>query len=134
MNTQKTASLLSVFGALLILCAGLYFWNDIAPSLVLFFALGAALACFGLAYFMLRRAGWAFMAGLIAVGLLIIFFGWQSVESFYELLDKLQNDALGSPYPKANAFLLTFTMFISALITEIIQIMLARSNSRELTS
>lgn len=133
MNTQKSAALVATYGALLFLLAIVHFINEgfaFHYAAIVTAIIGMAMAA--VSYFMLRRYGWAFWVGLVATFAMAIFMAWCAQLAMMELLDMVQNDKLGSPYDEGGSLLIFFTVFILSLFSGVIQVMLARSNEREL--
>lgn len=135
MNTQKTAALMSAYGAILFLSGVLHI------ILVKAFVPLEALPCIvvglgaqGISYFMLQRTGWAFWAGLGISLVMILFMGWLSIEALFQFIDGLQNDRIGNLYDEGGAFFVLFTVFMVSVLSGLIQVMLARSNARELNN
>ncbi len=140
MNTQKTAALMSAYGAILILFSILHIILvkafvplEALPCLVI------GIASQGISYYMVQRIGWSFWAGLAMSLTMILFVGWLSIEALFRFIDVLQNDLIGSSisgavYKEGGAFFILFTVFMVSILSGLIQVMLARSNSRELNN
>lgn len=135
MNTQKTAALMSAYGAILLLSGVLhvilvktFIPLEVLPCLII--GLGAQ----GISYYMLQRVGWSFWAGLAMSLVMVLFMGWLSIEALFQFIDGLQNDRIGNLYDEGGAFFILFTVFIVSILSGLIQVMLARSNARELNN
>ncbi len=133
MNTQKTAALLAVYGSILFVLGILYLVAD-GFNFKIEFLLSVLIGVIssGVSYFVLHRHGWAFWAGMIIPGAMIPVMGWLSLEAFYKLIDMIQNDPVGSPYNYAVFFFILLTAYLLSIMVFAIQVMLARSNAREL--
>lgn len=135
MNTQKTAALMSAYGVILLLSGGLHIILvkafvplEVLPCLVI------GLASQGISYYMVQRTGWSFWAGLGMSLAMVLFMGWLSIDALFQFIDVLQNDPIGSLYDEGGAFFILFTVFIVSILSGLIQVMLARSNARELNN
>jgi hypothetical protein len=135
MNTQKTAALMSAYGATLLLLGVLHIVLvkafiplEVLPCLVI------GLASQGISYYMVQRTGWSFWAGLGMSLVMVIFMGWLSIDALFSFIDGLQNDRIGNLYDEGGAFFVLFTVFIVSILSGLIQVMLARSNARELSN
>lgn len=134
MNTQKTAAVVAAYGVILALLG-------VAYALLVELALIEVLICLIsgigigiISHFMLKRQGWAFWAGLGLSFATMLIAGWRSILSLYLLVDALQNDPIGRLYDEAAAVFILFTVFLISMIAGVFQVMLARSNAKELTS
>lgn len=88
------------------------------------------LAAFGIAFGLTRQKAWAIALGLVhSLGLTIVF-AWQGALHFNALLAQLQDGTSIDPKMSA-AFLLICGLFIMALVTTTIQVMLGRANLLE---
>jgi Na+-translocating ferredoxin:NAD+ oxidoreductase RnfE subunit len=135
MNTQKTAALIASYGGILLLFGVLHIILtkafvplEVLPCLIV------GIAEQGISYYMVKRVGWSFWAGLGISGAMILLTGWLSIQSLYNFIDVLQNDPIGSLYDEGSSFFILFTVFIVSLLVGSIQVMLARSNARELSN
>ncbi len=133
MNTQKTAALIAVYSILLLILGTLHcivadFSFDL--EVVICFLIGVV--SLGMSYFMIRRAGWSFWAGMTLSFGMMLFMGWRSTIALRKFIDMLQNDKLSNPYDHGTIFLIVFTAFLLSMFTGAIQVMLARSNAREI--
>ncbi|MGB0864696.1 MAG: hypothetical protein ACPGXZ_17380 [Saprospiraceae bacterium] len=135
MNTQKTAALIAFYGGFLLVLSIIYIvligFNltiEMSASLI------AGLFSLSAAFFMLRRRSWAFWGGLAMSFLMIVLMGWRSVIALFHFTDMIQNDKLNNPYDSGIAFMIVFSVFLLSVLTSAIQIMLARSNARELNN
>lgn len=133
MNTQKTAALMAVYGSMLIVLGVLYMLSDgfkLKTEVLMTVLVG--IASWGISFFMLRRQGWAFWGGLFVTFGMIIVMGWLTLKALYQLIDMIQNDIAGNPYDDGISFLLVLSAYVVSILVAIIQVMLARSNAREL--
>jgi hypothetical protein len=135
MNTQKTAALMSAYGAMLLLSGVLHILLVKAfVPLEALPCLAIGLASQGISYYMVQRIGWSFWAGLGMSLAMVLFMGWLSIEALFKFIDVLQNDPIGSLYDEGGSFFVLFTVFILSILAGLIQVMLARSNARELSN
>jgi hypothetical protein len=135
MNTQKTAALIAFYGGFLLILSIIYIVL-IGFSLTIEVSSCLIIGLFSLAasYFMLLRKGWAFWSGLSMTFLMMIILGWRSVTALFHFTDMIQNDKLNNPYDSGIAFMIIFSAFLLSTLTSAIQVMLARSNARELNN
>ena len=96
--------------------------------------LAIGLASQGISYYMVQRIGWSFWAGLGMSLAMVLFMGWLSIQALFKFIDVLQNDPIGSLYDEGGSFFVLFTVFILSILAGLIQVMLARSNARELSN
>lgn len=135
MNTQKTAALLAIYGVFILLLGILYLvFIDLAFKLESITCILAGTLSAAASMFMLRRQGWSFWVGLIVPFAALLVLAWRSLTAMFYLFDMLQNDKLGNPYDEGAAFLIVFTAFMISTFAAFIQVMLARSNARELSA
>lgn len=136
MNTQKTAALVAVYGAVSLLLGAIYLIgvNSLGLDVTSICCILTGLVTIGVSFFMLRRVGWSFWLGLILTGLMMLLMAWQSIAKLHHFIDMIQNDKVNSPYSAGEGFLIVFTIFLLSLFVGAIQIMLARSNARELNN
>lgn len=135
MNTQKTAALLAVYGIFTLLLGVLYMiFIDLSFKLESVTCLLAGALSAAASVFMLRRQGWSFWVGIVVPFVALLVLAWRSLTALFYLLDMVQNDKLGNPYDEGAAFLIVFTAFLVSTFAAFIQVMLARSNARELSN
>lgn len=135
MNTQKTAALLAVYGVFILVLGILYLiFIDLTFKLESITCILSGLLSAAASFFMLRRQGWSFWVGLIVPFVALLILAWRSLAAMFYLFDMLQNDKLGNPYDEGAAFLIVFTAFLLSTFAGFIQVMLARSNARELSA
>ena len=131
MSIKRTAVLMVFYGLYLLVFAVLsfvYLGDDGMVGLGMGLGLGAA--AFGISYGLVKQMPWAILAGLLhSLGLTIVF-AWQGARHFTALLHHLQEGQSIDPKVSA-AFLLICGLFIMALITTTVQVMLARANVQE---
>lgn len=131
MSTKRTAVLLVFYGIYLVVFALLSFSSlGDAGMMGLGMGLGLGAAAYGIAWGLTKQMPWAIAAGLVhSVGLTIVF-AWQGAAHFNAVLHHLQEGTAVDPKVSA-AFLLICGLFVMALITSTIQVMLLRSNVQE---
>jgi len=134
MNTQKTAALMAVYGSILIVLGVLFMLADgfqLKTEVLMTVLVG--LVSLVISYFMLRRQGWSFWAGLFMSLGMIVVMGWLTLKALYQLIDMIQNDIV-NPYDDGISFLIMLSAYILSMLVGAIQVMLARSNARELNA
>ena len=131
MSIKRTAVLLVFYGLYLLVFAilSLLYLGD-AGTMGLGMGVALGLAAFGIAWGLTKQKPWAILAGLVhSLGLTIVF-AWQGAAHFSSLIHFLEE---GEPIdPRITvAFLLIAGLFVMALVTTTIQVMLARANVQE---
>ncbi len=140
MNTQKTTITLYYYGGLLLICGILLLiLNSFKPNLINISVLVTAILSGITAFFMNKKAIWAFWSGIIISTLSVLYFGWLTYENLTLFVDMVFNGEMhlapyNAVYNQASTMFLSLLVCFVSIIISLAQFVRSSANDRELSS
>ena len=128
-SIKRTAFLLTFFGIYLLVFGILSVVYVPESNTGIIYGIIMGLAAFGIAYLMALQKALGLAGGLILSTGLTAIFAWRATISFWDLADAISTSS--SMNQAGSSFLLISALFVMALVTTAIQVMLLRANLQD---